>query len=119
MSANLKLVVDNSAPRVQAEQGSSPTASKAHQAANPAATEPPWVHRFWVPRSAHSRGSATARRARMRLSLRDDRGAVTAEYAIVIMAAVAFAGLLVAIMRSGEIRQMLVDLVQNALAAAG
>ena len=31
------------------------------------------------------------------------------------MAAVAFAGLLVAIMRSGEIRAMLVDLVQNAL----
>ncbi|MBO1901622.1 DUF4244 domain-containing protein [Leucobacter weissii] len=49
----------------------------------------------------------------------DERGAVTAEYAIVIMAAVAFAGLLVAIMRSGEIRQLLVELVQNALGAAG
>lgn len=48
-----------------------------------------------------------------------DRGAVTAEYAIIIMAGVAFAGLLVAIMRSGEIRQMLVDLVQNALGSAG
>lgn len=48
-----------------------------------------------------------------------DRGAVTAEYAIVIMAAVAFAGLLVAIMRSSEIRQMLVDLVQSALGTAG
>lgn len=51
--------------------------------------------------------------------LDDERGAVTAEYAIVIMAAVAFAGLLVAIMRSGEVRQMLVDLVQNALGSAG
>lgn len=52
--------------------------------------------------------------------LRDDeRGAVTAEYAIVIMAAVAFAGLLVAIMRSSEIRSMLVQLVENALGAAG
>jgi|SRR5690606_9749562 len=52
--------------------------------------------------------------------LRDDeRGAVTAEDAIVIMAAVAFAGLLVAIMRSSEIRSMLVQLVENALGAAG
>ncbi len=48
-----------------------------------------------------------------------DRGAGTAEYAVVILAAVAFAGLLVAIMRSGEVRQMLVDLVQNALGSAG
>ena len=47
----------------------------------------------------------------------DERGAVTAEYAIVIMAAVAFAGLLVAIMRSSEIRAMLVQLVENALGA--
>ncbi len=38
---------------------------------------------------------------------------------MVIMAAVAFAGLLVAIMRSSEIRAMLVDLVENALGAAG
>lgn len=51
--------------------------------------------------------------------LADERGAVTAEYAIVIMAAVAFAGLLVAIMRSSEIRAMLVQLVENALGAAG
>lgn len=50
--------------------------------------------------------------------LADERGAVTAEYAIVIMAAVAFA-LLVAIMRSSEIRAMLVQLVENALGAAG
>lgn len=50
---------------------------------------------------------------------RDERGAVTAEYAIVIMAAVAFAGLLVAIMRSSEIRAILVQLVENALGAAG
>ena len=51
--------------------------------------------------------------------LKDDRGAITAEYAVVIMAAVAFAGLFVAIMRSGEVRAMLVDLVQNALGTAG
>lgn len=54
-----------------------------------------------------------------RAMLRDERGAVTAEYAIVILAGVAFAGLLVAILRSNEIRQMLVDLVQQALGSAG
>lgn len=47
--------------------------------------------------------------------LEDDTGASTAEYAIVTMAAVAFAGLLVVIMRSGEVQQMLTDLVRRAL----
>lgn len=47
---------------------------------------------------------------------RSERGSVTAEYAIVILAAVAFAGVLVAVMRSGEIQQMLTDLVRGALA---
>ncbi len=56
---------------------------------------------------------------RLRRLLDDERGAVTAEYAIVIMAAVAFAGLLVAIMRSEEIRAMLVRLVENALGTGG
>lgn len=51
--------------------------------------------------------------------LDNDRGAATAEYAIVIMAAVALAGVLVAIMRSGEVQAMLLDLVQRAFAAAG
>jgi Flp pilus assembly pilin Flp len=50
---------------------------------------------------------------------RDDRGAATAEYAIVIMAAVGFAGLLVAILRSGEVQAILTDLVQRALNSAG
>ena len=44
-----------------------------------------------------------------------DEGAATAEYAIVTLAAVAFAGLLVAILRSEEVRGMLLDLVQRAL----
>jgi hypothetical protein len=44
-----------------------------------------------------------------------ERGAATAEYAIVIMAAVGFAGLLVVIMRSGEVQAILTDLVRNAL----
>lgn len=65
-----------------------------------------------------------SRRDRLRLResaspLGDDRGAVTAEYAVVILAAVAFAGLLVAILRSDEVRTMLLQLVQNALGSAG
>lgn len=45
----------------------------------------------------------------------DETGAATAEYAITTMAAVAFAGLLVAIMRSDEVRGILTDLVRRAL----
>ena len=45
----------------------------------------------------------------------DDAGAATAEYAIATMAAVAFAGLLVVIMRSDEVRGILTDLVRRAL----
>ncbi|MAP62530.1 MAG: hypothetical protein CMH34_02020 [Microbacterium sp.] len=55
----------------------------------------------------------TGRRAR-RLFV-DDSGAATAEYAIATMAAVAFAGLLVVIMRSDEVRGILTDLVRRAL----
>jgi Flp pilus assembly pilin Flp len=45
----------------------------------------------------------------------DETGAATAEYAIATMAAVGFAGLLVVIMRSDEVRTMLFDLVKSAL----
>jgi Flp pilus assembly pilin Flp len=48
----------------------------------------------------------------------DDTGAATAEYAIATMAAVAFAGLLVIIMRSDEVRGILTDLVRRALTVA-
>ncbi|WP_137843263.1 DUF4244 domain-containing protein [Microbacterium sp. 2FI] len=48
----------------------------------------------------------------------DDDGAATAEYAIATMAAVAFAGLLVVIMRSDEVRGILTDLVRRALTVA-
>jgi len=46
---------------------------------------------------------------------RGDSGAATAEYAIATMAAVGFAGLLVVIMQSDEVRQILTDLVRSAL----
>jgi Flp pilus assembly pilin Flp len=54
-------------------------------------------------------------RASNRRLLDDDSGAATAEYAIATMAAVAFAGLLVVIMRSDEVRGILTDLVRRAL----
>jgi Flp pilus assembly pilin Flp len=51
----------------------------------------------------------------LRAWLLDDRGSATAEYAVVILAAVAFAGVLVAVMRSGEVQAILTDLVRTAL----
>ncbi|KHK95347.1 hypothetical protein LK09_19425 [Microbacterium mangrovi] len=48
----------------------------------------------------------------------DDTGAATAEYAVTTMAAVAFAGLLVVIMRSGEVRGILTALIKRALTVA-
>jgi len=48
-----------------------------------------------------------------------DEGAATAEYAIATLAAVGFAGLLVVILRSDEVRGMLTDLVRNALSIPG
>lgn len=48
---------------------------------------------------------------------RADDGAATAEYAITIMAAVGFAGLLVVILKSGEVQGILTGLVRTALGA--
>lgn len=58
---------------------------------------------------------ASAGWGRLTRALRDETGAATAEYAIATMAAVGFAGLLVVIMRSDEVRQILLDLVRAAL----
>ena len=44
-----------------------------------------------------------------------DRGAATAEYVVATMAAVGFAGLLLVILRSDEVKQLLVGLVKSAL----
>lgn len=60
-----------------------------------------------------------SRMQRITTRMRRDDGAATAEYAITIMAAVGFAGLLVVIMRSAEVQQILTDLVRNALAFGG
>lgn len=66
-----------------------------------------------------STDTSSTRRIRIRTALsrrmQDDRGSATAEYAVVILAAVAFAGVLVAVMRSGEVQTMLTELVRGAL----
>jgi Protein of unknown function (DUF4244) len=53
------------------------------------------------------------RRARRRV---DDLGMATAEYAVVTVAACGFAGLLLAILRSGEVRGLLLGIIKRALA---
>lgn len=70
-----------------------------------------------APRLAPSRSARVARAARRALlcGAAGDGGAATAEYAIATMAAVAFAGLLVVILQSDEVRGMLLDLVRRAL----
>ena len=55
----------------------------------------------------------------LRLRLLAERGAATAEYAIATLAAVGFAGLLVVILRSDEVRGMLTDVVRQALSIPG
>lgn len=51
--------------------------------------------------------------------MHDERGSATAEYAVATMAAVGFAGLLVAILRGDEVRGILTDLVRRALTSNG
>jgi len=67
-----------------------------------------------VPVAVPAAGRA-GRASRTRRRWLSEDGAATAEYAIVIMAAVGFAGLLVVIMRSDEVRGVLSDLVRSAL----
>lgn len=44
-----------------------------------------------------------------------DEGAVTAEYAVVLIAATAFAGILIAIVKSDVVRSALTDIINKAL----
>jgi hypothetical protein len=70
-------------------------------------------------RAVRRLGTRVARRVdRVRdrsAGLARDAGMATAEYAIVMIAAVGFAGLLVVILRSAEIREALTTLVRGAL----
>jgi hypothetical protein len=53
-----------------------------------------------------------------KISLLWDRGAATAEYVVATMAAVGFAGLLLVILKSDEVKQLLLGLVKSALTIA-
>jgi hypothetical protein len=55
----------------------------------------------------------------LKINLMREEGAATAEYAIATMAAVAFAGLLVVIMRSPEVKEILLGLIKTALTPQG
>ena len=62
-------------------------------------------------------GSSRGRRYRRRVRLMgSETGMATAEYAIATLAAVGFAGLLVFILRSDEVRGFLLNLIRTALA---
>jgi hypothetical protein len=62
-------------------------------------------------------GSSRGRRYRRRVRLMGaETGMATAEYAIATLAAVGFAGLLVFILRSDEVRGFLLNLIRTALA---
>jgi len=52
-------------------------------------------------------------------SRRGDRGMATAEYAIATLAACGFAGLLLVLLRSDEVRGLLTGIVQRALSVGG
>ncbi|MFI2753580.1 DUF4244 domain-containing protein [Cellulomonas sp. P22] len=57
----------------------------------------------------------TAARLRGVRGAAGDRGMATAEYAIATIAAVGFAGLLVVVLRSGEVQALLLGLIRSAL----
>lgn len=61
--------------------------------------------------------AASAMQARVAaLRARAEEGSVTAEYAIVALAAAAFGGLLLAIFKGGEVRDLLLGIIRDALA---
>lgn len=61
---------------------------------------------------------ATAARWRRLRALRD-AGMTTAEYAVGTLAAVAFAGLLIAVIKSGAVKSALSGIITSALSVAG
>jgi hypothetical protein len=82
-------------------------------------TEQPRTERARAERARTEPKTAILRRLREVVRHGRDEGAATAEYVVATMAAVGFAGLLVLILRSDEVRGMLTDLVRSALTVAG
>ncbi|MDF7664532.1 DUF4244 domain-containing protein [Bifidobacterium sp. ESL0745] len=70
-------------------------------------------------RSRQVKGRLCLLDARMRTVMaQPDEGAATAEYAVVLVAATGFAAVLVALLKSGAVRTLLMALVQKALKMA-
>ncbi|MHA7135483.1 DUF4244 domain-containing protein [Oerskovia turbata] len=65
-----------------------------------------------VVRSARTSGARVLARVR---GEDPEAGLATAEYAVATIAAVGFAGLLIAILKSGAVREMLLGIIQRAL----
>jgi hypothetical protein len=59
--------------------------------------------------------AAAAKALRRRRERLHELGMATAEYAVVTVAACGFAGLLLAIVRSGEVRGLLLGIIKRAL----
>ena len=59
--------------------------------------------------------SAASAANSLRGAARSERGSATAEYAIAALAAAAFAGLLIAVVTSPEIRSLLTGIISKAL----
>lgn len=68
-----------------------------------------------VSTSDSEEGAEGAVRRRPRVRSMNDLGMATAEYAVATLAAAGFAGLLVALLSSGEVRGMLLAIVKKAL----
>ena len=89
-------------------------AGPAAAAAEPGTAE---IHEIYPGASRVVPVQSAARRARRRRQpYGPEAGMATAEYAIATLAAVGFAGLLVLIMRSDEVRGFLLNLIRTALA---
>jgi len=68
--------------------------------------------RRWIVARCSAMSGAVVRRAG---SFASERGMATAEYAIVTVAAVGFAGLLIVVLRSGEVQGLLLGIIRGAL----
>lgn len=66
-----------------------------------------------------SRAGAELRRRWLAVCRTADAGMATAEYAIATLAAAAFAGVLLLILRSDEVRGFLTSIIQQALSVSG
>lgn len=70
-------------------------------------------------RTAHGITTTITRRARQRINDTNEQGMATTEYAIVMVAAAAFAGVLVVLLKSDTVKSLLTSIVEGALSVVG